>query len=57
MDDKFYKLLNYYRSVSMSKKLVEHNILTDEESKNILNKLKNQYKVQKIIDEFEMSDL
>ncbi len=57
MDDKFYKLLNYYRSVSISKKLVEHNILTDEESKNILNKLKNQYKVQEIIDEFKMSDL
>ena len=57
MDNKFFKLVDYYRSVSISKKLVEQNILTDEESKNILNKLKKQYKVQEIIDEFEMSDL
>ena len=57
MDNKFFKLLDYYRSVSISKKLIEQNILTDEESKNILNKLKKQYKVQEIIDEFEMSDL
>ena len=57
MDNRFFKLLDYYRSVSISKKLIEQNILTDEESKNILNKLKKQYKVQEIIDEFEMSDL
>ena len=57
MNNKFFKLLDYYRSVSISKKLVEQNILTDEESKNILNKLKKQYKVQEIIDEFEMSEL
>lgn len=57
MDNKFFKLLDYYRSVSISKKLIEQNILTDEESKNILNKLKKQYKVQEIIDEFEMSEL
>ena len=57
MDNKFFKLVDYYRSISISKKLVEQNILTDEESKNILNKLKKQYKVQEIIDEFEMSEL
>lgn len=57
MNNKFFQLLDYYRSVSISKKLIQQNILTEEESKNILNKLKKQYKVQEIIDEFEMSDL
>ena len=57
MDNKFFKLVDYYRSVIISKKLIEQNIITEEESKNILNKLKKQYKVQEIIDEFEMSDL
>ena len=57
MDNRFFKLLDYYRSISISKKLIEQNILTEEESKNILNKLKKQYKVQEIIDEFEMSEL
>ena len=50
MDNRFFKLLDYYRSISISKKLIEQNILTEEESKNILNKLKKQYKVQEIID-------
>lgn len=57
MDNKFFNLLDYYRSVSVSKKLIDQNILTDEESKSILSKLKKHYKVQEIIDEFEMSDL
>lgn len=57
MEDKFYNLLDYCRSKSVSKKLVEQNLLTDEEARAILQKLKQQYKIQEILDEFEISGL
>ena len=57
MEDKFYSLLDYCRSISVSKKLVEQNIITAEESQSILKKLKQQYKIQEILDEFEISGL
>lgn len=57
MEDKFYSLLDYCRSISISKKLVEQNIITAEESQSILRKLKQQYKIQEILDEFEISGL
>ena len=49
--DKFYKLLNYYQSISLSKKLTSEGILTKEESQQIISKLKENYKIQEIIDE------
>lgn len=53
MDNNFYNLLNYYRSISIAKKLVEQKILTQGESQNILDKLKQYYD----IDNSEISDL
>lgn len=57
MEDKFYNLLDYCRSMSVSKKLVEQNLLTNDEAQTILRKLKQQYKIQEILDEFEISGL
>lgn len=57
MEDKFYSLLDYCRSMSVSKKLVEQNLLTNDEAQTILKKLKQQYKIQEILDEFEISGL
>ena len=57
MEDKFYNLLDYCRSMSVSKKLVEQNMLTNDEAQTILKKLKQQYKIQEILDEFEISGL
>ena len=57
MDNNFYNLLDYYRSVSIAKKLVEQNILTQQESEKILEKLKQYYKIQEIIDESHISDV
>jgi hypothetical protein len=54
MEEQFSNLLNYYRSVSIAKKLVEQNILTQNESQLILDKLKKNYK---IIDEYNISSL
>lgn len=54
MEEQFNNLLNYYRSVSIAKKLVEQNILTQNESQLILDKLKKNYK---IIDEYNISSL
>lgn len=53
MDNNFYNLLNYYRSINIAKKLVEQKILTQDESQNILDKLKQYYD----IDNSEISDL
>lgn len=44
MNKNFYNLLDYYRSVSIAKKMVKNNILTESESKDILKKLKQHYK-------------
>lgn len=57
MNNDFYNLLHYYRSASVAKKLVEQNILTQEESKHILEKLKQYYKIQKIIDISHISNI
>lgn len=57
MNNTFYNLLDYYRSKEFAKKLVEKNLLTQEESQNILTKLKQHYKIQEIIDESYISDL
>ena len=57
MDERFNNLVAYYRSVSISKKLVEQHILTHEESQYILRNLKQQYKIQEILDEESISEL
>ena len=57
MNNTFYNLLNYYRSQSMAKKLVEKQIITQEESQHILEKLKQHYKIQEIIDGSYIFDL
>ena len=54
MEEQFNNLLKYYRSISMAKQLVKQNLLTQEESQQILEKLKKYYK---IIDENNMSSL
>jgi hypothetical protein len=57
MNKNFYNLLDYYRSVSMAKKMVKNNILTESESKDILKKLKQHYKIQEILDENHISEI
>lgn len=57
MEDRFYNLLNYYRSVSIAKKLVEQGILTQEELQKILEKLKQDYKIKEIIDDSHISNV
>lgn len=57
MNNNFYNLLNYYKCVSISKKLIEQRVLTKEESESILEKLKQHYKIQEILDESNISDL
>lgn len=57
MDNDFYNLLDYYRSISIAKKLVEQNLLTQEESQNILEKLKQYYKIKEIIDDSHISNI
>ncbi len=57
MNKNFYNLLDYYRSVSIAKKMVKNNILTESESKDILKKLKQHYKIQEILDENHISEI
>ena len=57
MSDNFYNLLDYYRSKGLTKKLVEQNLLTQEEAQNILEKLKQHYKIQEIIDDSHISNI
>jgi argininosuccinate lyase len=51
MDSKFYNLLDYLKSVSIAKKMVQQNILTQEESQQILQRLKQYYKINENIDD------
>lgn len=55
--DKFYNLLNYYTSISLSKKLISTNIITNDESQQIISKLKEYYKIKEIIDDSYMSEV
>ncbi len=57
INNTFYNLLNYYRSVSISKQLTSKGLLTEQESKNILEKLRQYYKIQEILDEAYISDI
>ena len=51
MNNQFYNLLDYLTSVNIAKKMVQQNILTQEESQQILEKLKQYYKINEIIDD------
>ena len=55
--NKFYNLLNYYQSISLSKKLIAKGLLTENESQQIIKKLKENYKIQEIIDESYISEV
>lgn len=46
MDEKLYNELCYYKSISIAKNLVKKNILTEQESQQILEKLKQYYKIK-----------
>ena len=46
MNDIFYNTLNYYKIVSIAKKMVEQNMLTNQECTYILEKLKQYYKIK-----------
>lgn len=50
IDNNFYNLLNYYQSISISKNMISKGILTEDESQQIISKLKKYYKIQEIID-------
>lgn len=55
MNNNFYNLLHYYQSISLSKKLISKGIITENESQQIISKLKEHYKITEIIDENHMS--
>lgn len=57
MNNQFYNLLNYYRSINIARKLTDQNLLTQKESQSILEKLKQYYKIQEIIDDSHMSNV
>ena len=57
MNNNFYNLLNYYKSISLSKKLISEGIITENESQQIIYKLKEYYKIPEIIDESYMSNI
>jgi hypothetical protein len=55
MNHKFYNLLDYLKSISIANKMVQQNILTQEESQQILQKLKQHYKIDENIDDSQIS--